>query len=202
MIKIGLCGASGSGKGYVCKELKKHGVEWIDTDKVYATKIVAIGSDCLRELCMFFGKDILNDDGTLNKRALSSKVFEGENASQHLKVLNNITHRYIRSDVEKTLEQYEKSGVKAVIIDAPVLFESGFDNMCDVTVCVTAPDEIKLERIISRDKISRQRAMARLQSQLTDERLRELCDYEIVNDGKEAIDAQITDLIKKLNIGE
>ena len=202
MVKIGLCGSSGSGKGYVCEEFKRHGFVCIDTDRVYATKIVASGSDCLNELCMFFGKDILNSDGTLNKKVLSTKVFEGENASQHLKVLNNITHRYIRCDVERTVEECVASGVKAVVIDAPVLFESGFDNMCDITVCVTAPYDLKMKRIMERDGIPYHKAQARLQSQLTDDKLRELCDYEIVNDGTSAIDVQIADFIKKFNVGE
>jgi dephospho-CoA kinase len=202
MIVIGLCGASGSGKGYVCEAFEKYGVKYIDTDKVYSTKIVKAGSACLGELCMFFGKGILNEDGSLNKMALSSKVFEGENASEHLKVLNRITHRYIRADVEKTIADYREKGIKAVIIDAPVLFESGFDDLCDVTVCVTAPYDVKLKRITERDGISSQKAQARLKSQLPDERLIELCDYEIKNDGEHSVEAQISNIIEKLSLGE
>lgn len=198
MIVIGLCGTSGSGKGYICNKFKKHGIEYIDTDKVYATKIVAVGSACLNELRMFFGKDILNDDGSLNKQRLSTKVFEGANASQHLKVLNTITHKYIKTDVENTLEQNRQNGVWATLVDAPVLFESGFDSMCDVTLCITAPQELKIERIIKRDKISRTKALARIQSQLTDERLRELCTYEIINDDKTELDEQISKIVEEL----
>ncbi|MBE6624441.1 MAG: dephospho-CoA kinase [Ruminococcaceae bacterium] len=202
MIVIGLCGASGSGKGYVCEAFKKHGVEFIDTDKVYSTKIVRAGSDCLGELCMFFGKGILNEDGSLNRRALSERVFQGENASEHLKVLNRITHRYILADVEKTIDEYRKNGARAVIVDAPVLFESGFNESCDTTICVTASYDTKLERIIARDKISREKAQARLKSQLPDERLVELCEYEIKNDADHDIEAQVLSIIEKLNLGE
>lgn len=202
MIVIGLCGASGSGKGYVCEAFKKHGVEFIDTDKVYSTKIVRAGSDCLGELCMFFGEGILNEDGSLNRRALSERVFQGENASEHLKVLNRITHRYILADVEKTIDEYRKNGARAVIVDAPVLFESGFNESCDTTICVTASYDTKLERIIARDKISREKAQARLKSQLPDERLVELCEYEIKNDADHDIEAQVLSIIEKLNLGE
>ena len=202
MIVIGLCGASGSGKGYVCEAFKKHGVEFIDTDKVYSTKIVRAGSDCLGELCMFFGKEILNEDGSLNRRALSERVFQGENASEHLKVLNRITHRYILADVKKTIDEYRKNGTRAVIVDAPVLFESGFNESCDTTICVTASYDTKLERIIARDKISREKAQARLKSQLPDERLVELCEYEIKNDADHDIEAQVLSIIEKLNLGE
>jgi dephospho-CoA kinase len=96
----------------------------------------------------------------------------------------------------------KKNGIKAVIIDAPVLFESGFDDLCDITVCVTAPYDVKLKRITERDGISSQKAQARLKSQLPDERLIELCDYEIKNDGEHSVEAQISNIIEKLNLGE
>lgn len=200
MLTIGLCGPSGSGKGYVCKKFKEYGVEYIDTDKVYVTRVVVPGSKCLEELSMFFGKDIIAPDGSLDKARLSTKVFEGENASQRLKVLNTITHKYIKTDVQKTLEQNRENGVKATLIDAPVLFESGFDEMCDFTICVTAPEKLRIERIIKRDGISRAKALARIQSQLTNERLRELCNFEIVNDDGSDLDGQILSVINKLGL--
>lgn len=199
MIKIGLCGSSGAGKGHISKEFKKHGVEYIDTDKVYM-KIATPNSPCLQEICMFFGDEVLKDDKTLDKDKLSKKVFEGENAAQHLKVLNRITHKYIRHDVEKTLSGFEKKGTKAIIIDAPVLFESGFNELCDVTVCVTAPRELKIQRIIDRDKISEKKAIVRIESQLPDERLRELCDYEIKNDGVSDVKSQINAVLKGIGL--
>ncbi len=199
MIVIGLCGSSGSGKGYVCGVFKEYGVEYIDTDKVYL-EIAVSGSPCVKELCRFFGDEILNGDGSLNRRELSKRVFEGDNAAQHLKMLNRITHKYIRQKVVSTLEQFRESGVKAAIIDAPVLFESGFNDLCDVTVCVTAPREIKLDRILKRDKITRHKAEARIDSQLADSRLRELCNYEIVNDGTKDLDGEIMKVIRGIGL--
>ena len=203
MLIIGLCGTSGSGKGYVCQRFKDYGVEYIDTDKVYSTRIVVAGSKCLLELCDFFGKEILKPDGSLDRAVLSSRVFEGENAQKNLKALNEITHKYIKIDVQKTLEENKQRGVSATLIDAPVLFESGFDSMCDITICVTASTKTKLERIMKRDGISYERAIARIQSQLTNERLRELCTYEIENDDGCDLDGQILSILKKLSlIGE
>ena len=199
MIIIGLCGSSGAGKGYVCSAFKEYGIDSIDTDKVYVDRIVSPNSPCLNELRMFFGREIINPDGSLNKKKLSERVFEGSNAGQHLKVLNTITHRYIRTDVENTFKELREKGTKAIIVDAPVFFESGFDDMCSVTICVTSPDTLKLERIMKRDKISYEKALARIQSQLPDERLRELCDYEIINDGKVDIDTQVKEIIEKIN---
>ena len=199
MLKIGLCGSSGAGKGYTCEIFKELGLEYIDTDKVYV-KIATKGSDCVNELCMFFGDEILNEDGTLNRKKLSQTVFESPNASQHLKVLNTVTHKYIKETVLKMLDKFEKRGVKATVIDAPVLFESGFNTMCDVTMCITAPLEMKIERIMSRDRITYKKAVARLESQLPDETLRSLCDYEIVNDGKRDVKSQIEDILVSLNL--
>ena len=84
------------------------------------------------------------------------------------------------------------------IIDS--LFESGFDRMCDVTMCVTAPSELKIKRIMERDGITREKAMSRLASQLTDDELRARCDIEIVNDGSGSLDAHIIEAVKKLNL--
>ncbi len=201
MIRIGLCGSSGSGKGYVCKKFKEHGAEYIDTDRVYRD-IVASGSPCLRELCDCFGDGILSDDGSLNRKALSAIVFEGENASKNLKRLNSISHKYIRIEVERILMENEARGVWATLIDAPVLFESGFDEMCSCTVCVTAPRELKLKRIMIRDGITREKAEARIDSQLSDGQLRDLCDYEIVNDDGGDLEILVLDLVNKLKSGQ
>ena len=181
MIVIGLCGSSGSGKGYVCKKLKElYLIEHIDTDKVYRD-IVRGDSPCLRELCEYFGNEILSEDGSLDRRVLSAKVFEGTDSDKRLKRLNEITHKYIKVETERILEESKSAGVWAIMIDAPVLFESGFDKLCDCTVCVTAPRELKLKRITKRDGISLEKAEARLRSQMTDEELRGLCGFEIVN---------------------
>ena len=199
MIKIGLCGSSGAGKGHVSSIFRKHGVEYIDTDGTY-TKIAVPHSACLNEICTFFGDEILNPDGTLNKTNLAKRVFEGENSAQRLKLLNRITHKYIRDDVERTIAALEKRGCVAVIIDAPVLFESGFNELCDVTVCVTAPMELKIQRIMKRDKISKKKAIVRIESQLPDERLCELCDYEIKNDGRSDLKEQVNEVLRGIGI--
>lgn len=201
MIKIGLCGSSGSGKGYVSKKFKAYGVEYIDTDKVYRD-IAVDGSDCVNELCSYFGEGILSEDGTLDRKELSRRVFEGDNASVHLKMLNEITHKYIKIETERILKGNEEKGIVATIIDAPVLFESGFDRLCDVTVCVTAPTELKIKRILKRDNIPLEKAKARLQSQLPDEILREKCDYEIVNDDSGSLENEIIKVVEGLGIAK
>lgn len=197
MIIIGICGASGSGKGYVCSVFEGHGVKWIDTDGVYK-ELTKPNAPCTNELAGFFGERILNMDGSLNRKELSRLVFQSENAEQNRKKLNEISHYHIRIRTKELITYYEEQGYKAVAIDAPVLFESGFDKMCDVTICVTAPQELKIERIMARDSITQEQALARLNSQLSDEALIELCDYEIKNTNGSDVEAQILAILQSL----
>ena len=199
MIKIGICGSSGSGKGYVCKLLSTYGYKWIDTDRVYRD-LATPKSECVKELKEYFGVSILNPDGSLNRKELSKSVFEGESSKERLNMLNKITHFHIRKETERIIKESEQNGYKGVLIDAPVLFESGFDKMCDVTLCVTAPQETKLQRIMSRDGITYEKASARISNQLTDSELRERCDYEIDNSAIANVEAQISDLVARLDL--
>lgn len=200
MKKIGICGSSGSGKGYVCSIFKEYGIAHIDTDLVYREKTVVPNSLCLKELVFAFGNEILNNDGTLNKSELAKIVFEGEGKDTKRELLNQITHKHIKIDTENIIAELEKQSIKAVLIDAPLLFESGFDKMCNFTICVTANDEIKLERIVERDRISKEKALARLVTQLSDSELRLLCDYEIKNDSSSDIQEQIALILKQENL--
>ena len=197
MIKIGICGSSGSGKGYVCKLFSTYGYKWIDTDRVYRD-LATPKSECVKELKEYFGASILNPDGSLNRKELSKSVFEGENSKERLNQLNKITHIYIQRETERIIKESEQNGYKGVLVDAPVLFESGFYILCDVTICVTAPLNTKLQRIISRDGITYEKALARVSNQLTDDELRAKCTYEIDNSGSKSVEAQITEIISNL----
>ena len=199
MIKIGICGSSGSGKGYVCKLFSTYGYKWIDTDRVYRD-LATPKSECVKELREYFGDSILNEDGSLNRKELSKCVFEGEDSEKNLTRLNEITHFYIRKETERIIDDCKKNGYKGVLVDAPVLFESGFDKMCDATICVTAPLQTKLERIMARDNISMDRALARINNQLDDEILRKKCTYEIVNNSGADVENQIAQIIAQLEI--
>lgn len=197
---IGVCGRSGSGKGYVSRMFSLFGIPSVDTDAVYRD-IISGGArtECVGELVSAFGSTIVDDEGNLIKRKLANIVF-AEGAGSKLQMLNQITHKYILAETLRILNEYKKMGKKAAIIDAPVLFESGFDYYCDIKLCVTASDEILVERICSRDNIPEFEAKRRLSTQMTAERLRELCDGEIVNDGKADIIAQIKEVIVRFEL--
>ena len=198
MLIIGLCGSSGSGKGYVCRLFAKHGVAFIDTDLVYRENVLT-SKACVDELVKNFGNGIL-ENGLVSKKHLAKIVFEGEGSSSRLKRLNEITHKYIKIETERLITRYEGEGYGVTIIDAPVLFESGFDNLCHVTVCVTASHEDKLTRIMERDGITKEKAQARLSAQLSDPELRKRCTYEIDNQNGKDVEGQIVSILRELGV--
>ena len=196
---IGLCGSSGAGKGYLCSLFARYGVGCIDTDRVYR-EICLASPACIKELTDYFGTDILTD-GAVDKKKLAAVVFEGDNSEADLKALNRITHKYIKIETDRLVSEHEAKGYSGVLIDAPVLFESGFDAMCHATVCIVAPLEEKLNRIVKRDNISCEKALARLGSQLSDEELISRCTYAIDNSAGADLDSQIISVLKGLEIG-
>ncbi len=197
---IGVCGRSGSGKGYVSRMFSLFDIPSVDTDAVYKG-IISGGArtECVGELVSAFGSSIVDDEGNLIKRKLANIVF-ADGASDKLNMLNQITHKYILAETLRILNEYKKMGKKAAIIDAPVLFESGFDYYCDIKLCVTAPEDVLCERICNRDGIMQFEAKMRLDKQMPVNRLRQLCDAEIVNDGKEDILKQIKNIIEQFEL--
>lgn len=181
MIIIGLCGGSGSGKGSVCKIFSEFGIPCIDTDAVYR-EITSAPGECLTALQNEFGIEIITESGALNRKKLASIVFSGEDSKLRLERLNEITHKYILDETKRRLDNYRTMGDAAAIVDAPVLFESGFDRECDVIVLVVAERELRITRIMSRDGITRKEAEQRINSQISDDELMLRCDYMIRND--------------------
>ncbi len=182
VLLIGLCGRSGSGKGYVCRKFAAHGIPSVDTDAIYRemTAPSAVLSPCMQELREEFGDSIVSVDGSLDRRALSSIVFSADGEEKRA-VLNRITHRHILESTARIAAEYAAAGAPAVIIDAPLLFESGFDTHCACTVCVTAPTEVSVQRIVQRDGITEEEAHRRLAAQISAEKLIARCDYHIEN---------------------
>ncbi len=195
---VGLCGRSGSGKGYVCDLFRRYGIPSVDTDAVYRD-IVDCGypedNSCLFELREEFGDTIIRRGGGLDRRKLADIVFCDHNEDS-LKRLNEITHKYILKRTLDLVSEFGLLGYRCVIIDAPVLFESGFDRICDHTICVTAPLEVAVLRICNRDEITPEKAKSRLAGQMSESRLRALCDMEIYNDGVSDVEEQVVNIIE------
>ncbi len=195
---IGLAGGSGTGKGTVCSLFEKYNYTSIDADAVYHELISFAGSPCLDALRREFGDTIITSEGTLDRQALSKLVF-AENARDKRERLNKITHSFVLAEIRTRISRLSSLGYTGVLVDAPLLFESGFDRECDIILCVISKKDTRIKRIIRRDGINEQMAEARISSQLSDEYLTKHADHVITNDGDMAeLDAQIAKIVKLL----
>ena len=179
---IGLCGGSGSGKGTVASIFAKLGIPAIDTDAVYHT-LTSEKSPCLDALVEQFGDGILASNGSLDRKKLTEIVFYGDNSEINRQILNKIAHKHVLDKTRELISEYRKEGKHAAIVDAPLLFESGFDKECDIVIAVTASENTRLERITKRDKISFEKAKLRIRAQLPDEYLAANSKYTVKNEG-------------------
>ena len=195
---IGLCGGSGSGKGTVAEKFSLFGIPSVDTDKVYH-ELTSKKSDCLEALVCEFGDSILSEDGSLNRRALSNLVFGDGVAADRRQKLNFITHKFVLERTRVILKDFEEMGAKAAIVDAPLLFESGFDKECDLIIAVVADINIRISRIMKRDGISEKSATLRVKTQLPDDYLSSRSDYVIKNNGSlDEVENAVVEIVNKL----
>ena len=178
MITIGLTGATGAGKGiFAAFAVRCFNAVHIDTDAI-ARQVVAVGQPALAEIAQTFGKEVLKEDGSLDRAATAAIVFADK---EKLASLNRITHRHILNEAAKRMEAAKQAGKTVCILDAPLLFESGAEKMCDVTLGIIADEAIRKERIMERDGLSEERAEERLRNAKSADYFRERCDHVIEN---------------------
>ena len=198
---LGLTGPTGAGKGAVSAIFREsYGIPSIDTDRVYHD-LLKPPSACLDELVECFGADILNENGELNRPVLSKIVFSDE-TRQKQERLNHITHKYVLNKTREMLKQYAALGLTAAIVDAPLLYESGFDTECDSVIAVLAPRDIRKERIMTRDQLTEERAIARLNMQKPDSFYTDKTPHILINDGDlPSLKRQVSAIADRLEVG-
>ena len=178
-MKIGITGGIGSGKSYVCKRLLKHGITVYDCDA--AAKRLIRTSPTLQQ-------HIISLVGSLDKTAMSRFLLASEDNQQ---AMNAIIHPAVFQDFEESGMQWMESAI---------LFESGANRLVDKVVVVTAPQEVRIQRVIQRDGITREKALQWIARQWPQDEVKACADYEIVNDGQADIDKQIELLLESLEI--
>lgn len=180
---IGITGGTGAGKSTVCAELARLGAETADADKI-AHEVSDPGGAAYAELVREFGSEILCDGGRIDRKKLGRIVFSDR---EKLKKLNEITHKYVYAELQKRID-----GCRAdvIVLDVPLLFEKGSPIRYDLTVAVTADSETRLARIMARDGIDRDAALARMKNQMTDSEYARLADLCVEN-GADADAAQL-----------
>ena len=174
-IIIGLTGPTGSGKSSAATLCKKHGIKLVDCDKVARTATKK-ESDGLKAVTEVFGVDILNSDGTLNRKALARKAFS---TKENTLLLNQTLFPFIKNLV------LEETKADKVLLDAPTLFESGINSICFKTIAVLSDSQIRLNRIIERDNLSEEDAKLRMSAGKSDNFYKENADYILYNNDDE-----------------
>ncbi|MDE6775765.1 MAG: dephospho-CoA kinase [Ruminococcus sp.] len=196
VLVVGITGQTGAGKSAVSKVFADNGFAVIDADHI-SRIVVEKGTECLDEITDMFGKGILNPDMTLNRRALGDIVFADKTK---LETLDSIIYPYITSEILHRIKEYSDNRNMMILLDAPTLFESHSDDFCEIIISVIADDQIRAERIISRDNLTPQQAKNRMDSQHSAEFFLSRSDYIIENnDSIEnlcAVSEEVVDKIK------
>ncbi len=176
---IGVTGPTGSGKSLFCDYLSKNRIPVIDADEVYHGLLVP-PSPCLDALKTAFGDGILYKDGTLDRGKLSEIVFHD---AQRLELLNRTVLGFVLNRIRYMLRALERDGFPCVVVDAPTLIESDFHRECDTVISILSPMELRMERIIRRDGLTREKAEARIRAQKDDEFYKRHSHYVLTNTG-------------------
>lgn len=194
MKRIGLTGGIGSGKSTVRKIFAQLGVPCYDSDS-RAREIMNLDPELKNQLKSIFGDEIYSTTGELDRKLLASKVF-GDNDLRHR--LEAAVHPAVGRDWDRWCQQQACQGVPYVILESAILFESGFDQRVDITITVSAPEEIRIQRCIERDKCDRESVCKRLAAQMTDAQREARADYVIENIDLESLRKDVERLNKLL----
>lgn len=190
-IVIGVTGPTGAGKSNLREIFRENGYIVIDADTV-ARDVTDHNEEVRENLKSFFGNDIIDNEGKLNRRLLSKRAFSEKKNSD---MLNSIVH----PAVIDTINSIIKASDTGCVIDAPLLFEAGCEKLCDTVVAVTAPFELRKNRICARDGISQEEALARMKAQKDDAYYTERSDRHIENSGSQTeFGEKILQLIKEI----
>ena len=193
---IGLTGGIGSGKSTVSEILKEQGYLIVDADEL-SREVSKKGSPLLRLLVREFGIQIIRDDGTLDRKKLADLAF----ASQHgTRRLNELVQTAILVRAMELFNDMRMSReVDVCFFDVPMLYEAGWDKYTDSVWLVTAPEDIRLSRVVRRDHSRRQEVLARMKLQMTEEEKLKRADVILDNSGSEEnLQEQVMEAIKTL----
>ncbi len=179
MKRIGITGGIACGKSTAVAYLRSAGAAVTDADAI-SRNLTAEGGAALEAVRDAFGPSYFDDLGRLDRRRLGALVF-GDAAAR--KRLEAILHPMVREEMERRLSAFEAQGYAVAFLDIPLLYESGMQNMCDAVWVITAPAPVQLARLMRRDGLSREEALARIASQMPLSEKAALADEVIGNAG-------------------
>ena len=192
---IGLTGGIGSGKSAVAQFLAELGAVMLDTDRV-GHEALKPDTETWREVVAAFGRQILTPQGDVDRKKLGEVVFGNPEA---LLRLNQIVHPQIGKMVKAQLEEYQRRGVRVVVLEIPLLIETGGASLVDEVWVTVASESAVLRRLEERSELSRQQSLARIRSQTSNEERIKHANVVINNDGSlDELKAKIEELWRKL----
>lgn len=191
MFILGVTGGIGSGKSTVSSILRDRGVLVLDADEIShkVTESDGLAIEPIREL---FGNRAINSDNSLNRKYVSSIVFDDRTKLDNL---STIIHRCVFEYMDKVIEEERQKGTKALVLDVPIPVKNGFVSRCNQIWVVTCEETVRVERIVKRG-MSEEEARRRMAMQMTDDEYLALGDFEINNSGtREELETRINELI-------
>jgi dephospho-CoA kinase len=194
MVKVGITGGIGSGKSTICNFFSIMGIPIFNADLV--AKQIMDGSSVVRNKMMLqFGKDIYLPNQALDRKKLAGIIF---NSPPLLQEVNSIVHPEVRNAF---FDWCERQHSTYVVHEAAILFESGFYEIMDFTILVTAPEQMRVDRVIKRDKLSEKEIKKRISKQWPDKKKKHLADFIIANDNRKLILPELIEMDKKFRHG-
>lgn len=191
MFKLGVTGGIGSGKTLVCKIFEKLGVAVYDADSS-ARDLMNRPGELKKGIMQMFGDEVYGEKG-LNRSYLAGIVFGDR---KKLNALNQLVHPAVRQDFFRWAELQESSPY--VVEEAAILFESGAYKFMDQSVLVFAPEELRINRVMARDGISREQVQMRMKHQMAEEEKLKMADHVLTNDGTRMLLPQVIELHNRL----
>jgi dephospho-CoA kinase len=174
---IGLTGSIATGKSTVSSMLAELGAVIIDADKI-AFDAVLKGKPACKKIINYFGESVLQGNGEIDRKALGDIIFNDPDKKQ---VLNSIVHPEVFCEMGRQINEAEKNQGAVIILDVPLLIESGMNKGMSDVILVYTPEDVQLERLMARDNIDRAAAMAKIRSQMPVEDKRNLATIIIDN---------------------
>jgi len=196
MLRVGLTGSIGVGKSFVTSVFVELGCRVLDADQT-AREVVMPGTPGLKAVADAFGEDVLNTDGTLDRKRLGAQIFADQSKREQL---NHILHPFIIARQDEILNGWEAEDPNGIgIVDAALMIESGGYKRFDKLIVVHCRPEVQLERLMLRDKISRDEALRRINSQMPQEEKQKFADYLIdTSDGFELTRSRSVEIYNQL----
>ena len=194
MLKVGLTGSIGSGKTLVSKIFETMGVNVFYADN--SAKALYENNKVREGIVNIFGASILTENSKIDKKVFAEIIFNDKSA---LKKINSIIHPLVMDDFEKWLTNHKNEPY--VLHEAAILFESHLSKKFDFIITVSAPENLRIERIMKRDNVNHEIVIARIKNQWSDERKVRLADFVILNNETELVIPQVMRINKILKKG-